>query len=53
MDHSEEAELKRYKQNIVKEIRHNRQLEEELNEMDIKIGWNLEIARNRLGIGIL
>ena len=38
VDHAEEAELKKYKANIVKEIRHNQQLEKELNEMDIKIG---------------
>ena len=38
MDHSEEAELKKCKSNIVKEIRQNQLLEKEMNEMDIKIG---------------
>ena len=44
VDHAEEAELKRHKANIVKEIRHNQQLEKELDDMDIKIGyicWNV------------
>ena len=38
VDHAEEAELRKHKASIVKEIRHNQQLEKEINEMDIKIG---------------
>ena len=38
LDIAEEAELAKHKANIVKEIRHNQQLEQEMNEMDIKIG---------------
>ncbi|XP_063679642.1 ras GTPase-activating-like protein IQGAP2 isoform X3 [Bolinopsis microptera] len=45
VDHAEEAELRKHKASIVKEIRHNQQLEKEINEMDIKIGL---LVKNRL-----
>jgi len=45
IDHAEEAELRKHKASIVKEIRHNQQLEKEINEMDIKIGL---LVKNRL-----
>lgn len=47
LDIAEEAELAKHKANIVKEIRHNQQLEQEMNEMDIKIGL---LVKNRLSL---
>ncbi|XP_064650547.1 ras GTPase-activating-like protein IQGAP1 isoform X2 [Lineus longissimus] len=45
VDYSEEMELTKLRQNVVTEIRSNHKLEEDLNQMDIKIGL---LVKNRI-----
>ena len=43
------AEIQKMKQEVVKEIRANQQLEHDLNEMDIKIGL---LVKNRITLQV-
>lgn len=47
LDLSEELQLQHLKEKVVKEIKHNHELEHNLNQMDIKIGL---LVRNRIEI---